>query len=282
LGWADVVLALSFPAPLVVFPFCKKPVVWICNEAPETFYRWYKEPVFFLNRKVWRGKNKYLICSNEIDANAVRLIYRRKVDYILPFGVAWDFYSQGVKTPSDVFTILQVGYIGRYKDQLDTLEIFRRFYTEVPKSRLILVGPKVPAGSGPQYWARVEEKIKEYGLPVTMTGHQTREQVRDWLYRSDVFIHPVTGTGGWLAPFEALSAGLPVITSKRFFGKEFLGEWATVTDDYLGALLDVYSNRQEYNALAREASKWVKDNLTSIHYSTKMLGILREVVNANG
>ena len=49
LRWADVVCAFAFPSPLMV-GFTKKPCVWVCYDVPEAFYRWYKQPAFWLNK----------------------------------------------------------------------------------------------------------------------------------------------------------------------------------------------------------------------------------------
>ena len=274
LSWADVVCAISFPSTLTVYPFCNKPAIWICNELPETFYRWYKVPLFKLNEHVWR--DKCLICSNKVDADEVSRKY--KVSHVIPFGVDWDFYSYGIRGMNHEFNIVQVGYIGRYKDQLTTLDIFSALLSKIPEARLILAGPKVPSGTGPLYWDRVVEKVKSLGLDgkVTMTGQLSREEVRNYLYMSDVFIHPVTGTGGWLAPFEALSTGLPVVVSTKFYGKEFLDGFGVVTEDYVDALCDVYLNRERYNEMARRGSEWVKYNFTWKHYTRKVLEVLRE------
>jgi len=273
--WADVVIVISFPSTLTLYPFCRKPSVWICNEVPETFYRWYKVPLFMLNKHVWKDRN--IICSNRYDADEVSKDYG--VDYVIPFGVDWNFYSEGIHREDGTFRILQVGYIGRYKDQLDTLDIFNTITSKIPNSRLTLVGPKVPAGTGPQYWEKVENRIKDYDLQdkVVMTGQLPREKVREYYYNSDVFIHPVTGTGGWLAPFEALSACLPIITSTKFYGREYLDRYGIITDNYVGALYDIYTDREKYVQMAKEGSKWVKDNLTTKIYAQKILEVIMGV-----
>lgn len=278
LDWADVVVSFTFPSSLIL---TRKPQVWVCYDAPEEYYRWYKVPLFIINRWIWRRQGRYMVCSNYRDAHTVEVIYRRKIDHIIPgFGVDYDFYSDGIRIYSDKtpFRICQVGTILRLKNQLGTVDIFSEFVKKVPNSILVLAGPRVWTGSGPRYWDAVEEKIKHHNLEdkVLMPGHLTREQVRELYYNSDVYLHPVTGTGGWLPPFEALSTALPVVTTKKFFGWEYLSDYGVVCDNCVEGLLRVYNDRDGYTDKALEGSRWVKENFTSMQYTQKLLEVIKE------
>ena len=278
LSWADIICTFAFPASLMV-GFTKKPCVWICYDVTEAFYRWYKIPAFWINRKIWSMPNRKIVCSNVTDAYSLEVIYRRKVDYIVPLSVDVDFYTYVNRNRTDKFRICQVGTILRNKNQLETIEVFNRFLDYEPNAELVLAGPRIPTGSGPAYWAACEDKIHKYHLDgkVLMPGHLKREQVRNLYYMSDIFINNLRGTGGWLAVLEALSTGLPVVSSRWFFGWEYIHPSAWVGSNMFEGLKDVHDNYPVYLEKAKQASDWIRQSLTHKNYVDKLLKVFKEV-----
>ena len=277
LRWADVILCFAFPSSLMV-GLTRKPCIWICYDVPEAFYKWYKRPAFWWNRKIWTRPDRKIICSNVTDAYSLEVIYRRKVDYIFPLAIDAEFYSGGERRGSDLFRICQVGTILRNKNQLETIGIFNEFKKRVPHSHLNLVGPRIPTGSGPAYWNACKFRIEKCGLhhSVTMPGHCPRTLVKNLYYNSDVYVNNLRGTGGWLAVLEALSTGLPVVSSKWFFGWEYLHPFAWVGEDVLEGLIEVHDNYDKYKKMAERGSQWIKENLTHRNYVDKLLEVIGE------
>lgn len=280
LGWADIVCSFAFPAPLMV-GLTKKPCVWICYDVPEAFYRWYKVPAFRWNKIVWTRKKRSIVCSNITDAYSLEVLYRRKVDHILPLTVDCGFYEYVDRVPFKTFKICQVGTILRNKNQLQTVGIYRKFQEQVPNSSLVLAGPRIPTGSGPSYWDACKWKIRQSKLDdkITMPGHLNRPDVRELYNTSNVYVNNLRGTGGWLAVLEALSTGMPVVSSKWFFGWEYLYPFAWVGDNILEGLNEVYNNYDKYLEKAHEGSKWIREHLTHKVYVDKLLKIFGEVKN---
>ena len=278
IGWADVVNVHNFPSGLTIFPYCSKPVVWICNEPPELFTRWWKKPAEALNRYLMR--NKYVIVGSNYDAVRFGTIYRRNPNAIIPYGVDYNYFSEGKDNRRDeVFKVLQVGCIGRYKNQLESVLVLSKLKDLIPKAKLILAGPKVNAGTGLIYWKAVEDAIRVYGLEddVIMTGALNKERVRDLYYSCDVLLHPILEQGGYLVVLEALSAGLPVVVSEQFLGRDMVRDYGVITNDYVNVLHALWKNPEGYREQAGKGSKWIKDNLTWDIYGEKVLKVFEEV-----
>ena len=281
LYWADLVICFAFPASLMV-GLTKKPCMWICYDVPEAFYKWHKVPAFWGNKQIWNMSNRQIICSNVTDAYSLETIYHRKVDAIIPLAVDSKYFSHNGRLGigDGIFRLCQVGTILRNKNQLETIDIFRKFLKEVPNSQLVLAGPRIPTGSGPAYWDACINRIVDYEMDgkVHMPGHYEKDEVRG-LYTSwaNVYMNNLRGTGGWLAVLEAMSTGLPVVSSKWFFGWEYLYPFAWVGDNILEGLLEVYNNYELYKGLAEQGSKWISENLTYKKYVDKLM----EVISAN-
>jgi glycosyltransferase involved in cell wall biosynthesis len=250
----------------------KKPCVWICYDVPEAFYRWYKVPAFWWNKKIWRRSNRKIICSNITDAYSLEVIYRRKVNSILPLSIDWEYFSKGERKSSDTFRVCQVGTILRNKNQLDTIDTFIEFHEKVPNSTLTLVGPRIPTGSGPTYWNACEERIKDLDY-IFMPGYLPKREVRNVYYNSDLYLNNLRGTGGWLAVLEALSSRLPIVSSKWFFGWDSIYPYTWVGDDILKGLTEAYENYEIYRKKAEEGSNWVGENLTYKNYVDKIMEV---------
>jgi glycosyltransferase involved in cell wall biosynthesis len=279
-SWADVINIHNFPATLTTLPFCGKPQVWYCNEPPELFTRGWKKPFEALNRWWVRKSDMKVVVASKFDADRFEGIYGRRPDYIIPYGVDYAFWSQGQRKVHDgIFRVLQVGPVGGWKNQLGGLEIFKEFKEYVPNSCFIIAGPKVNAGSGPQYWDAICGKIKDWDLEdsVVMTGQLSREQLREYYHNSDVLLHPIKPQGGWLAPFEALCARLPIVVSSEFAGSDIIkdNQLGVVTDNYVEALRARYRRGGGWI----DVREWIRRNMTWDRFSGDLLEVFREVVD---
>ncbi len=100
---------------------------------------------------------------------------------------------------------ISVANLVPYKDYFTVLKALSRFKSELDFYYLIV-------GDGPMR-KKIEKKIVEYGLEsnVILTGRT--ENVRDYLFASDIMIHSSRGEGISNAILEGMYAGLPVIAT---------------------------------------------------------------------
>ena len=273
----DVVNAHNFPAHISVFP-SRKPTVWMCNEPPEMFSSLARKPIEAFGRFVARNYMRYTVVSDEVNAEAFKLIYGFRPE-IIHYGVDYEFFSKGGgRWEAGKFIILHVGTLTPFKNQLESIKVVEELARRIPNIRLVL------AGWGQQdYVDSLKKYIEDKGIEdrVLFTGNLAREEVKNLYHTCDVLLHPTGPQGGWLTPFEALCAKVPVVTSREFTGsyiieRENIG---VVTDNYAEAIWDIYQNREKYAEVTERGQLWVKHNLGWDKFGGKMVELLFRAID---
>jgi len=281
----DVINVHNYPAEFSVYPYNKR-VVWMCNEPPEVEVQFHAEPKYSLRRFVIRailafGKHVVrhyvgnVVVADEFNRDRFKNMYGFE-PHIINYGVDCNFFSSppknGLKKTTSKFTMLHVGILSPMKNQMQSINTIDKLRNSIPDIKLIL------AGSGDErYMMCLQEQIRSRKLKnhVQITGHLNRERLRKLYHTCDVLLHPIRSQGGWLSPFEALCAKLPIIvspemTASNLINKENLG---IVTDDFSSAVLDVYKNPEKYSEMAVRRAEWVKANLSWDKFCEKMLNV---------
>ena len=259
----DVINIHNEPGYMMVFPR-KANVVWMCNEPPHLQN---PEPNELEKQMV---KNFKVIVADKFNKERIDKLYN--IDsQIIPYGIDYDFFSQKQEIKFDDFTLIQVGFIADTKNQLRTIEIFKKLKEKIPNAKLKLVGKPLP-----DYLEKVRLKAAEYQLmaDIELIPFSNREKVRELYYKSHAAIFPIKSQGGWLSVFEAMSTGLKVYVSKEATCSSILKEAnkgcvCDTDEDFVHAIVN---NKN----LSFDHSKWVKDNLTWEKYCSKMLGVFNE------
>ena len=277
--WADVLVAIGYLGSVATKVFLEsKPVIWSWDEVPENHWNLDDVPLYCELHQLSEQENVFIITGTQDDANVIEKVYKR-IDYIIPYGIDYELQSRGVRLKRiPPFKILQVGWLGRGKNQMETLKAFLSFLKYNSDSILTLVGGKILLGSGPEYWDKCVNYIKENDLSVIMTGPLPREQVSDYYYKSDVSLNPLNNTGGQLTVMEGICAGLPTIVSTKFVLRDIVQNYGIVTDDYVGALKMVYGDWNKYHLRALEGREWIKDNFTWSRWAKDMLEVIKKKV----
>jgi glycosyltransferase involved in cell wall biosynthesis len=271
----DIINYHNFPATLLSMA-TMKPGVWYCNEPPELFTSLIRKPFEWGNRNLIRNKIENVIVADKFNARRFFDIYG-VVPKIIPYGIDYEYFSQIEHNPDrQYFTVMQVGTISRYKNQAETIKAVADARKVIPNIRLWLIGNV----SEPDYKVELENTIREYNLGgiVTWEPHVTREHLRSLYSKTHVLIHPVKEQGGWLSPFEAISAGCPVIVSNELTCSDMIdnNQLGLVARDYANALKLVY----EYPSLNNSHAKyWVRDNLTWDNFGTSMIKYFEEILS---
>jgi len=263
----DVINVHNEPGYLSVFPK-KRNVVWSCNEPPHLEH---PNPT---DVELECVRNFKVVVADQFNADRFEKLYNIKPK-IIPYGIDYDFYSGEVDVEKcdkimeeyniDYgFNILQVGFLADTKNQLRTIEIFKKVKDNIPEAKLILAGQPVK-----EYAEEVRKKVAEYGLlqDVIITNFVDRETIKCLYNISNVALFPIKSQGGWLSVFEAMSAGVPVFVSEEATCSSMLRENGIGT---------VCKTDEEFvEALSRDtadnAQEWVKENLTWDKYCEAML-----------
>jgi len=277
LGEYDVVSAHNFPSHISIFP-SRKPVVWMCNEPPELFSSLARKPIEAFGRYVARKRITSTVVSDEANARIFREIYNYDPE-IINYGIDYDFFSEYKKQTNNKtsFIVLHVGTLTPLKNQMASIKTIEALLGRIPDIKLVLAG-----WGKPDYIALLERYIVDKGLKerVVITGDLDRQKIRELYYTCNVLLQPIGPQGGWLAPFEALCATTPVVTSKEFTASPIIEreEIGIVTGNFAEAILDVYKNPRKHAVIAAKGKIWVRENLGWDNYCVKMIDLLHHAV----
>ena len=291
----DLINVHNYPAELCTFPY-STPVAWMCNEPPDvavqlrlaqaprfSIKRLYFKAFLTFDRYVVRNYIKNVVVADQFNAKRFINLYGFE-PYTIHYGIDYDFFSLHTDTVSVKskrhFTILHVGMLTPLKNQIESIKTVAKLKDTIPNVKLIIAG----LGEG-QYLKAIREYIRDNQLDghVEITGHLHREQIRTLFRTCHVLLHPIKSQGGWLAPFEALCAKLPIVVSPEMTAsdivkKENLG---VVTADYANAIFDIYQNLEKHRELAVRRAEWVRDNLSWDNFSEKMVQVFQKILSEN-
>lgn len=292
----DVVNVHNFPSELSSLS-CPKPVIWMCNEPPELYlgseskYRFLSFSLkimnrFFLllDRFVVRRYIAKVVVADEFNSKRFEGLYGIKPD-IVNYGIDYEFFSKGNGDSAidrfdlhNSFVLIQVGMLTPLKNQMESIKTLESLKDMIPEIKLVL------AGSGDLEY---EEKLKNYvheqnlNSHVVFTDQLSQEEIRDLYHASDVALFPIKSQGGWLSPFEALSAGVPIVTSTSMTVSSLLKSegLGIVTDDFKEAVMEIYTDQEKYKKVANRSGEWVSENLSWDRFGEKMVEIFEEAVS---
>ena len=281
----DLLFISNFPAELALRK-TKTPAVWFCNEPPTYWLNPQAKIQFPHKMLLWYEKRivrNYVTKACVSDPyNYIRYLKRYNLcPEIIPYGIDYDFFSKGDANKAienyilkDKFIVLQVGMITEQKNQLRSIQAIEKLKDKIPNIKLVL------AGDFNSYYA---SQLMQYSSEHKLTHHIVflnninRNKLRDLYAGCDVLIHPIKQQGGWLAPFECMCSGKPVIVSPEFTASNMIRDEGIgiVTNEYENAIKFVH-DKSNYDI--EKGKMYVKENLTWRKFGEKMLGVFEEAV----
>ena len=270
----DIINYHNFPATL-----CHHangaPTVWYCNEPPELFSTWWRKLLEDYNRWLVKYQIKNVVVADDFNKYRFQNIYRI-TPRVIPYGIDYEFFNYGEDIPHKRYTVLQVGTVSYYKNQIASVKAIEQVKKDIPDIQLIIIGKVCD-----KYGESVIQYVKDNNLSdnVMFAGHLPRTAVRDWYKSSDLVLHPVKAQGGWLTPFEALAAGRPVIVSKDITCADMIKvkNVAPVTDNFVWEIMHHWLNK--LNKSDEGQQSFVKNFLSWDRFGFEMEKYFMEVIN---
>lgn len=158
---------------------------------------------------------------------------------VAPYGVNGTTFKPGVKDYEKGLKVLFVGSINQRKGISQILEAAKALDGE--EVSIVLVG------SGRQSYPELYKPYEQY---VTFKDWVPFEELTELYATSHVFIFPSMGEGFGLVLLEALSAGLPLISSRNCGGPDF------VEEGYNGFLIDAGDAKQ-----LEDRIRWLSEHM---------------------
>ncbi|MFA5167533.1 MAG: glycosyltransferase family 4 protein [Candidatus Omnitrophota bacterium] len=288
----EIIHMHNFPATWACALAGVRDAVWMCNEPPDSWNSLSRSPLHALLNSVGAYMDGYLVrrtakricCADRINADRIEKRYRHRVD-IVPYGIDFDFFSrppvdkQGILHKyglSGRFVITQVGTVTAQKNQMESIKALFSVKKVLPHACLVFAGPE-----NQNYRRELDLFIEAHDLKdsVVFLGPLASEDVAALYHISHIALFPVKTQGGWLAPFEALCAGTPIIVSKTMGAADLVKSFdlGIATIDYAAAVMEIYQNRQSYAEKTDVARAWVRKNLTWENFAKENLRIFTEV-----
>jgi glycosyltransferase involved in cell wall biosynthesis len=153
--------------------------------------------------------------------------------------------------------ILNVGAIQKRKN---IIRLVTAFAAVDSSWRLVLAGSR-GFGSDKVMWAIEQSPARDR---IMATGYISAEELAEWFARASIFAFPSLDEGFGMPVLEAMSAGVPVVTSNRSALPEVAGDAALLvdpddTDSLARALRDLIADEHRRRDLARRGAARVQE-----------------------
>ena len=139
-----------------------------------------------------------------------------------------DSFTISKKRDSNFFNFLNIAFLNKNKNQKMLIKAFKKAFVNMPEVRLTI------AGDGALYNdLRKLINLEEMQNQIFLYGRANRNEIRSLLHSSDVFVLSSEYETFGVVVIEALSCGLPVLSTKCG-GPELI-----LRDEGLGCLVDI-------------------------------------------
>lgn len=194
----------------------------------------------------------------------------------IPYGVNPEQFVPIGERPDGKFRVLFVGQIGLRKGVRYLLEAWRRL--GLPDAELVLVGAADADG---------RRILRAYAGCYTWAGQVPKYEVHRWFQRSDVFAFPSLSEGSALVTYEAMAAGLPVVTtaSTGAVVRDGVDGFVVPTcdvDALCGKLLYLYEHPVARREMGGNARRLIESEYTWRHYRRRVAAAYHAILEGRG
>lgn len=294
----EVIIAHQQPFNWVLAFYSRCLVIWNCFEPislwqsknenyfplrvgePNFFQKILEKEYEWIDKIIIRYGIKHIFVLSKRTQKQIFNLYRKKAT-VFYAGVDPELLSQKINFDllkkyklSPIFNILQVGQFNEEKNQLLTIDVFKKIKEKIPKAKLILIG------DGPLR-KEIEEKIETFKLKedVILTGRLqpiNNPLLVAFLKRANVLVYPSSIQSWGLVPFEALAFGTIPLVSKNcgateVIQKENIGLIMELDfADYFQKLIYIFSHPNKIKKMAERGMRYTRHHLNLELYAKRI------------
>ena len=286
----DVINFHNFPS---TWASSNKPSLWMLNEPPNLWSKPNAGRLLKFSNYIRNFVDKIIV--KDIDMICVADEFNKKRAFerygrnskIVYYGVNHEFFSGGNKNMAikkfnlkDRFVIIQSGVLNENKNQIDSLKAIKQIKDKIPEVLIIL------AGKGEEEYTKILEKYVEINNlegNVLFVGNLDRNDLRDLYAACNLGLFPVKKQGGWLAPFELLCSGNPIIVSKNMGAASVIDKFnlGIVSNKYSEKIIEIYEDYQTYKTKSEIASLFIKKNFGWNVFTDKLIKNFKKISKKN-
>jgi glycosyltransferase involved in cell wall biosynthesis len=159
-------------------------------------------------------KSDFLTSSTECHKSFMEKAYQIDMNRIklLPLGIQLLPLKESPLESPDVLKVLYVSRLEKRKGTLTLLEAVPEVIKSFPNVEFIFIGKDRPhAPNGKYFREYFFEEFKDYSSRVKFLGYVSNEELRDYYYKSDIFVVPSVYESFGLIYIEAMAYGKPAI-----------------------------------------------------------------------
>ncbi len=226
-----------------------------------------------LSKKVWKGAGAVVANSEGLQELALETAPNQPIG-IIRNGVDTDFFRPApVKVVRDTVRVVSTGRLIKRKGYDHLIQAL----SGVDGYALTLVG------DGNQK-EELEALSAELGVDVTFAGRKTREEVRDILRESDLFVLPSLNEGMSNSLLEAMATGLPIIVTDAPGSDELVdgnGILAGRGDiDHIRDGFEIYNEKPELLSSHGARSRKIVEKMSWDSVAEEYLEIYKRVIRS--
>ena len=170
----------------------------------------YFEKKYLLKRYIANGGNHFMAISENIELFLKSVLPKNDFPiHLLPNAIDVKRFKKPTKfvTSKDhqVFQLISIGRMDSNKNHQFLVDVVHDLITKQVPVHLTLVGDGAERDA-------IQEKINQLHLQQHITLVGLQEQVEEYLWNADLYVHSALTEGFGLTLLEAMAAGLPVVT----------------------------------------------------------------------
>lgn len=216
----------------------------------------------------------YIITPSEFAKESfLKRGYDRDNVFSVPYGINPPKINKIEETTDDPFIFLFCGSVGRQKGVPYLLEAWNSL--QLDNSKLVFLGGIEPS---------LEELTQQYTTQDDVQFKGWTDNVFEWYEKASVFVFPSLQEGSAMVTYEAMSAGLPLVTT---FNSGWVGESGTHgieipprnSKRLAAAMRELYDNQEKAVQMGETARELIFSKYTEEDYGNRINSIYRKILS---
>lgn len=236
--------------------------------------------------ELYRRGDCFTVLSSDMRENLLKTGCPSEKICYNPLGVDTEFFDFQERTDnSGEVNMLIVARLVEKKGVIDAVDAMAQIDEEIEAQLTII-------GDGPRRDV-IEEKIDENGLKntVSVVGYKSLSEVRDYLYKSDMFMMPcITDSNGETSPtptilLQAQATGIPILATEHSGIPEIVNEDSAIlvpendSTALAEAIEKLVKNPTDWSKMGKAGRQFVEDNHSIPALSERLIEIYSKCQN---